>query len=837
MKTLIALAFLCACSPFVWGQTITITPWYPHPYALVDSNLFIQVIVSSTNPLSSVTANVNSRQTTLITLPGDDPSKRSGTLSLLGLPEDTVYVQIVATDNQNNQQTAIVPFRYDLPPSLIVEFPLSWSVASPQIRIKAKCMDKGGCTLTIGGSAPGFIVDQINSGDSIDTMLDLSANIGRTGNIDFIAKDLQGRYTIISKQVLVENSPYLKPVYEATDQILDLNYNKVLVANTWWKGSNNTPDLNPYVHRTRIIDLTTGDSIPIPYQGPLTSSNVADPRRNSYLTPYGAIFPVVDTTTNLAQIMDWNNGSLYSLGTLNSSNSIRTAGNYAIWNNNQILKLRNLQSVTNTIISSSTGNGNNDVVANGMVVYWSSDYNIYRFANNISTKLTDNAGNKWNVFPLTDGINIVYNKRDPCCTDQHYALHVHNGQTDSLLSDMGTKEPVPGYNYQLNNKYIAYTKPNSSGNYHVWLRDTSGIHSRVTFSGTDNKIDFLAANGNMTYITSLIRGRRYLTNKATGQITEIGSSLGWIYYRDSTWYWVLGRMLYKIDESLFPQNPVQPIIEDLKNIYCNNNGLQKIKILNLPNPVTGISVKVILDTTSLPVGPDSSFAFNANTLWTGQHTIQVIYSSSTGTSTFTSTFRILEVVTPAVQLTSNPSKVTNLTDPVLLIAYNRGGGGDNPEFTFASDRNFTHVLQADGGNNMLYIDPRTLNMGPNWFYVRMKTSDPCATAQTAVDRVLVVRIAKEGIVDPEFPNQVITVHPNPFNNFITIAGLNDGKSYLLTIQNSLGLIKHQQQVNRKETSTLYLSHLPDGNYWISIYDHKKHKLIGTLPVLKEGRNR
>jgi hypothetical protein len=206
----------------------------------------------------------------------------------------------VATDIQNNQQTAMVPYIYDLPPVLIVESPLSWTVATPQIRIKAKCIDKDGCRLIVL-PGEGLAFPLIYTGDSIDTVLNLSGNVGLTGDIKIMAADPHNQFTSILKQVLVENSPYLKLVYEATDQIIDFNYNKVFVTNPWWPRRGSTPDLNPYVYRSRIIDIITGDSTPIPYQGPIESTNQADVGRYLYLTPYGVIFGALDTASYLPQ--------------------------------------------------------------------------------------------------------------------------------------------------------------------------------------------------------------------------------------------------------------------------------------------------------------------------------------------------------------------------------------------------------------------------------------------------------------------------------------------------------------------------------------------------------
>ncbi len=126
--------------------------------------------------------------------------------------------------------------------------------------------------------------------------------------IVFTATDSKGQSTQVIEQVFVEKSPYLKQVFAGNDQIFDFNNNEALISNYWWQGSGNTPDLNPYSFRTRIVNVLTGDSTPVLYSGPIVAG-----LGGCHLTPFGAIMSVVDSATGSYSFVDWNAGSLYLL--------------------------------------------------------------------------------------------------------------------------------------------------------------------------------------------------------------------------------------------------------------------------------------------------------------------------------------------------------------------------------------------------------------------------------------------------------------------------------------------------------------------------------------------
>jgi uncharacterized repeat protein (TIGR01451 family) len=276
--------------------------------------------------------------------------------------------------------------------------------------------------------------------------------------------------------------------------------------------------------------------------------------------------------------------------------------------------------------------------------------------------------------------------------------------------------------------------------------------------------------------------------------------------------------------------PMQPLISNLLNSYCANEGLKKIKITNVTNNSTAT---VKLDNSLVPVAADSSFSFTVTALSTGLHYLTVSFSNSSGTKTTTAEFSVAPVVTPDVNLSANITQVTNLTNPVIITATNAAGGGNNPLYTFSRNRNFTDIIQTESTNNTVTIIPSGLAFGDNKVFVKMKTSEICYTSQTNIDSITIRRDQATGITDPDNPSQVIAVFPNPYSGPVTIKGLSASKTYVLSISDNNGQVIFTKRVsNHSET---YINRLPDatGVYWLSIFDDKKKKLIGSIKLVKQ----
>src|SRR4030095_9014929 len=166
-------------------------------------------------------------------------------------------------------------------------------------------------------------------------------------------------------------------------------------------------------------------------------------------------------------------------------------------------------------------------------------------------------------------------------------------------------------------------------------------------------------------------------------------------------------------------------------------------------------------------------------------------------------------------------------------AANGAGGGTTPLYTFAKDRTLNTILQSEGSNNILNINPADLQVGDNWIYVRMKTSLTCYTAQTNIDSILLKRDAVTGIIDVNDPGRVINIYPNPFNRQIIINGLNATKRYEITIVDLNGKQILRKQVQNTSQANLSLRANSAGVYLLNVFDKQKQRLIGSVRLVKQ----
>lgn len=279
--------------------------------------------------------------------------------------------------------------------------------------------------------------------------------------------------------------------------------------------------------------------------------------------------------------------------------------------------------------------------------------------------------------------------------------------------------------------------------------------------------------------------------------------------------------------------PDQPEIDGLESSYCNNAGTKKIKVQNLPAAASGITVTAKVDNATVTIAADSTISININALAAGSHLLTLSYSNAGGTRMSQNNFTVDATVTPEVNVNANITNVTNLATPVTVTATNAAGGGTTPLYTFAKDKNFTTIVQAEGAAATLTIDPNTLTIGDNKYFVRMKTSATCYTAQTNIDSITIRRDQSTGITDADNPGKSINVYPNPFRKDIFINGLLAGKSYVITIYNLQGQQLYTKRVSNRSSVSCTYNAASGGVYWLSIYDEKKKQLLGSVKLIKE----
>jgi hypothetical protein len=275
-----------------------------------------------------------------------------------------------------------------------------------------------------------------------------------------------------------------------------------------------------------------------------------------------------------------------------------------------------------------------------------------------------------------------------------------------------------------------------------------------------------------------------------------------------------------------------PQLSSLVPAFCQTRGIQSVNILNLPAVADGITVSSTLDAGPLQI-VTGRVQFSVDTLAPGKHVVTVTYSKNSLSTAAADSFTVIKAVTPKVSLSSSVTTITNLATPVVLTASNTQGGGSSPLYSFAGDLAFTHILQQESSAATLTLAASTLNVGNNWIYARMKTSDTCFTAQAGVDSILLKRDVSTGIADPDNPSNTIYVFPNPFDQQIVVKGLNSAKAYRITLLNANGQAIYLKNVRNITVQYISGLNLPSGLYWISVYDDTKKRDLGTMKLTRQ----
>lgn len=509
---------------------IALTIISPSNNQLVNNELEISATIQSDIDIASVTASVNEQSTYLIHSAEAICSRTSctpgfsGQMELDGLPPGPHVLTVTAVDVEGNSTSKKHTIELDKKPILTISEPLDLSVARPKIPLDISCIDDiDDCEISVSVQSS-TLATSVNV---LSETLDLSAYNGQQITLKIEGKDGSNQRPFKSVVIFVEASERLENVKEFTGQVVDFDGRQALILTHGDEGESLS------IHD---IESDTITNVYVPDGLTISPSQ-------SFLTPTGAIYSGRPIGTNVLsqRVYDWNNSLLYEHGKINSALSLSTAGDYAIWNEGSNLWRRKFSTTTSSRISTQAGNWKNAVANNGVVAYWTSNYTIQKYDSGIVTTLAVD-DYLWNTYVISDGVQFVYRKSDPCCNDQSYAIAYHDGFDETVLTNFSEREPDPGYNYQINSGWIAFTELGGLGQHHVWTRDPAGALLQRTVFGSDSYISALSSDGELMLLNS---GKRYLSN-TTGQLTEVGSALGITTKIDGVWYVSIGRLLLKM---------------------------------------------------------------------------------------------------------------------------------------------------------------------------------------------------------------------------------------------------------------------------------------------------
>ena len=537
----------------VQGMTLTITS--PTNGAVTDTPIKIIANPVSTYEISSVLVKLEDYTYPLIY----DTCATSGrigctagwtvTVPLTGMSRGSHTLVVTATNANSSSVTASTSFVYDQKPVLSVTNPLDSAVVrSSVLRVVASCSDDdtAGCA-SISAYANGTLLGTTLG--NMDQTYTLSAADGTSVTIRIDSVDSLAQKTSITRTVLIETLSGMTPVATVNGDIKDFTADRILYDDS----TTGTASL-------KIRNITAGTDTLVA-SDPLTT-----PQAGS-LTPSGAMYVMKASSEVYGKLYDFSGGTSEMQGFPEST--FKIAGNYAMWfgydvaGSTEYLYRRDFTTgITTGLLkyiyfsSANPAKSNNDVAANGDVLYYTTDTfdtNIIRIRNSVSTRITNNLGASsgiplWyqNRSPKTDGTNVCYTKqeyRNPGGAGTT-SLYLYNGTQEILLSAPfdSSSGSTASFQYEVNNGWVAYSKPGTTNQSQVWLMSANGTAAQVTFFSNSSSIVALASNGEIIIFNG---GRLYLYKPGQSGLRDVASTMARPKYLEGSWYYIVGRTLFR----------------------------------------------------------------------------------------------------------------------------------------------------------------------------------------------------------------------------------------------------------------------------------------------------
>ena len=272
-------------------------------------------------------------------------------------------------------------------------------------------------------------------------------------------------------------NPALVQVGQVAGQIVDVSETQILYL-----------DRSASQVMLKVLDRATGQTVTVP----------AVPDRDpvyGWLVPGGVIFHAEGADVTTDRLYEWYGGSAVTdLGPLNSTYSVIVRAPYVIWSDGSTLYRRDVATRQTAVVATDAGNWNNDVLQTGEVIYWSNSYRIMRYLDGQTEQVSPDTPGLWNVYPITDGSNVVYRRGTPCCGDQTYSIVLNHGGTETELTPSSSFEPSPGMDYEVAGGWTAFQKPSSTGGLQTWLRDPSGPSTQLPDIAPTGRPEIVAMN-------------------------------------------------------------------------------------------------------------------------------------------------------------------------------------------------------------------------------------------------------------------------------------------------------------------------------------------------------
>jgi len=194
------------------------------------------------------------------------------------------------------------------------------------------------------------------------------------------------------------------------------------------------------------------------------------------------------------------------------------------------------------MVAASANNAGNSVSENGDVAYFSG-YDIKRYRDGTTTNITSDGGTTyWNVYPLTDGTNVVF-RRTPTNHVEQSEIWLFDGLSLSMLAPSRNVEVNPITDYVVNGGWTAFTKGDGSGGVAVWTRSPAGALQMVAGPGSSPRIRGVGTDGSVIFESG---GNRYFA-PVSGSPIRISSVYGAVVWGNGHFVVILGNAAFIVN--------------------------------------------------------------------------------------------------------------------------------------------------------------------------------------------------------------------------------------------------------------------------------------------------
>ncbi len=514
------------------AQSFTFTIASPGANSTSDSVLNINVqYYTSTYELARITALTEGRIDTLANAGnGGGYINFNGSINIARLIQGNTYqLKVTCRDVLGNAKTDSVNYIFINPPVAQIISPVSGTDISPALHIKTNHTGFGTCTskVTVAISSQTLFTYTSTSND-IDTSIVLSNTLNGQGIVTLTVTDNWGKSDTVYSYIVADkyhNYPFLTPVYTG-GKILDYEYDKILevknrvfyIVDSGFQTSSAIPGYS--------IPSYYGTIIPI-----------------GSLTPYGAIWTGYEWTNGVLRTQSYSGyaGKYATYKAIWYDTTIWGSSGYGLYRRD--LGTRTDIEIDHNYDPPSPLEESTTVDPRGSVIYSNGDHSaILRYKVNGGSNIIATAFQP-NVFGnvLLYGDTVLYSTYNAENPSVSTPVYINNGINTTILTNSGSAPIIAG-------KYIAISKPGTTGQTQIWLRDSTGNSIQRTFFGTGSYISGLNVYGDILFSNN---NKYYYLKKDSVNPKEIGDPVSAPFYKDNTWYVIKDNSLYKINVNAY----------------------------------------------------------------------------------------------------------------------------------------------------------------------------------------------------------------------------------------------------------------------------------------------